>query len=136
MKFIWITAILILVIGLGYAFTQSNIIKQDTGMTVEGFLKKVDNKEKLVFVYFNADWCVPCVKLKPIIEQIEAEEKASVEVLKIDVDKNPKVALHFEINTLPLFMIYKNGKKVWEANMFMQKSDLVSRLHIYMEDKK
>ena len=141
MKIIKLSFVLLLFFGIAYGFTykaQPKLFsrKQDSGMTVEQFLKKTDNKEKIVLVYFNADWCMPCVKLKPIMEQIEAEEKAGVEVLRIDVDKNPLVALHFEINSLPLFMIYKNGKKVWENNMFMQKSDLVQKLHVYMEDKK
>lgn len=111
------------------AFTQIE------GLSVEAFQTKVNNQQKIVLVYFHADWCKPCVKLKPIVEQIEAEEKASVEVLKIDADKNPAVALQFEINTLPLFMIYKNGKKVWEYNAFMQKAELIQKLNLFREQK-
>ena len=109
MKILKIIALLFLFIGVAYAFTHKTV-KQDDGMTVEEYLKKTENKEKIVLVYFKADWCVPCVKLKPTIAQLETEEKEKVELLSIDVDKNPKVALHFEINTLPLFIIYKNVK--------------------------
>ncbi|HWY10189.1 MAG TPA: thioredoxin family protein [Bacteroidia bacterium] len=141
MRVLKISSVLLLFLVMLYAFTNgkpSKIFsnKQDPGMTVETFLQKVNNPQKIVLVYFSADWCVPCIKLKPIIEQIETEENAKVEILKIDVDKNPKVAQYFEINTLPLFMIYKNGKKVWEKNMYMEKSDLVSRIHFYAEEKK
>ena len=130
MKILKIIALLFLFIGVAYAFTHKTV-KQDDGMTVEEYLKKTENKEKIVLVYFKADWCVPCVKLKPTIAQLETEEKEKVELLSIDVDKNPKVALHFEINTLPLFIIYKNGKKVWENNTSLPKTELQKKLNLY-----
>ncbi len=141
MRVLKISSVLLLFLVMLYAFTNGKSSKlfpgkQDSGMTVETFLQKVNNPQKIVLVYFHADWCVPCIKLKPVIEQIESEENAKAEILKLDVDKNPKVAQYFEINTLPLFMIYKNGKKVWEKNMYMEKSDLVSRIHFYSEEKK
>ncbi len=95
------------------------------------FLKKTENKDKIVLAYFKADWCAPCIKLKPIIEQLEAEEKEKVEILIIDTDHNKKISQHFEINTLPLFHIYKNGKKVWENNTALSKADLQKKLALY-----
>src|SRR4051812_14301813 len=85
---------------------------QPTGLSIEEYLKMV-NKEKTVMVYFNADWCVPCIKLKPFIEQLQNERK-EIELIPLDVDDNPKVALYLEINALPLFIVYQKGKKVWE----------------------
>jgi thioredoxin 1 len=110
--------------------------KQDEGLSVSAFQKKINGTDKVVLVYFNADWCIPCVKLKPSIEQIKAEEKDGVMVLDLDVDKNPALGLHFEINTLPLFIIYKNGKKMWENNTALTKADLVNKLGIYKEKVK
>jgi thioredoxin 1 len=104
---------------------------QDSGLSVEEFYKKVNIKDRIVLVYFHADWCVPCIKLKPAIQQITEEEKATVMVLSLDVDKNPAVSTHFEINTLPLFMIFKNGKKVWENNTALSKVELVKKLDLY-----
>ncbi len=106
-------------------------ILQDDGLSLEDFDKRVNNKTKIVLVYFSADWCIPCVKLKPIIEQITKEQIKTVDVLELDADKNPKIATHFEINTLPLFVIYKQGKKVWEYNAFISKEDLTSKLDLY-----
>src|SRR5205823_556972 len=86
---------------------------EQNGMTVESFMQKVNRHDKVVFVYFNADWCVPCIKLKPVIDAVETNTKLYCDVMKLDVDENPLIATHFEINTLPIFMIYKNGKSVW-----------------------
>jgi len=135
MRYIKISLVLILVSSLIYAFTLKSELassnKQDDGMSVEDFLKKTENKEKIVLAYFKADWCAPCVKLKPVMEQLETEEKEKVEILIIDTDANKKIAQHFEINTLPLFHIYKNGKKVWENNTAMGKADIQKKLALY-----
>jgi thioredoxin len=105
--------------------------KQDVGLTVEEYFKKVNIKDTAVFVYFYADWCVPCVKLKPVMGELEKEYTGKIKFLKLDVDDNPAISLHFEINTLPLFFIYKNSKKVWTNNTYMNKQDLSARLDFY-----
>ncbi len=125
--------------GTFYFFAKSSsespinktVPQQDEGLSVEAFTKKVSTKEKIVLVYFHADWCVPCIKLKPIIDQIEKEQSKVVEILELDVDENPKIAIHFEINALPLFMIYKDGKKVWDHNAFLTKDELLGRINLY-----
>lgn len=115
------------------AFTQLKSpdgLRQE-GLSIEEYQRRTSVTGKPVFVYFSADWCVPCIKLKPIIEQIEAEQKDKVVFLKLDVDENPLVSQHLEINTLPLFIIYRNGKKVWENNSFMDKSQLTAKIEQY-----
>jgi thioredoxin 1 len=107
------------------------LLCQDQDLSVDDFNKKINIKDRIVLVYFNADWCVPCVKLKPSIEQITAEQKQGVMVLDLDVDKNPAIATHFEINTLPLFIIYKDGKKMWENNTALSKAEIVRKLDLY-----
>lgn len=132
MKIFKITSFLLLLAAVVFAFTgKKESTKQEDGMTVEEYLKKTENKEKIVFAYFKADWCVPCIKLKSSIEQLQTEEKEKVEILVIDVDENKKVAQHFEINTLPLFIIYKNGKKVWENNTSLPKAEIQKKLNMY-----
>lgn len=107
------------------------LMQEEKGLTLEQYNQKVSYKEKIILVYFNADWCVPCIKLKPVIEQIEAEEKESSRLLKINVDDNPEIATHFEINTLPQFYIYRNGKIVWQYTGILSKKDLSDKLHLY-----
>lgn len=108
-------------------------LKQDNeeGLTVEQFLKKVNKKDTVVLVYFNADWCVPCIKLKPVIADLDKEVSSYAKVMPVDVDDNPLVATHFEINTLPMFMIYKNGKNVWKHTGYLVKADLNAKINLY-----
>ena len=118
-----------LLIGVGNIQGQNKSDIED--LTVEDFFKKVNIRDTSVFVYFYADWCVPCVKLKPVIAELEKEYKGKIKFLKLDVDENPKVSLHFEINTLPFFIIYKNSKQVWNNNTFMSKEKLSAKLNQY-----
>lgn len=105
--------------------------QDEKGMSLEEFNKRVSNKNKIVLVYFYADWCVPCIKLKPEILALENESKEFCEILKIDVDENPIIAQYFEINTLPMFVIYKNGNKTWENIGFLTKMQIKSKLELY-----
>jgi thioredoxin len=125
-------------LGLALAFLISvgvmsfrSVKAQDEGLSVGDYLKKVNKNEKTVLVYFYADWCVPCIKLRPVMTELEKEESDKIEILKLDVDKNPEVSLHLEINTLPLFIMYKNGKQIWSNNSSMSKQDLSSKINFY-----
>ncbi len=121
--------LLALLSGVGNIRGQNESHFQD--LTVEEFFRKVNIKDTCVLVYFYADWCVPCVKLKPIMAELEKEYYGKIKFLQLDVDKNPKVSLSFEINTLPLFTIYKNSKQVWTNNTFMVKEKLSAKLSQY-----
>jgi thioredoxin 1 len=100
-------------------------------MTLENFQKKVANPNKMVLVYFHASWCVPCIRLKPEIASLEVETKEYCEVLKLDADDNGKIAEYFEINTLPFFVLYKNGKKVWENTGYVSKTTLQAKIEAF-----
>lgn len=110
---------------------STKLIDNDYGMTVEEFQKKVALSKKTVLVYFHASWCMPCVKFKPSIDELEKETAEYCEVLKIDTDANPKIAEFFEINSLPMFVIYKEGKKSWENVGLLTKEQVKAKLELY-----
>ena len=126
--------IVILVFIYGYVKTgrknQEEVVWQnDKGMSVDEF--KLKTSGKLVLVYFHADWCVPCIKEKPILDLIESEKKLEFTMLRLDVDDNPSVSTYFEINSLPQFMIYKNGKNVLTHSGFLNKQEIELQIESY-----
>lgn len=136
-KKIIIIILLVLLALLSYSYLSlknsvnpnaEGVRQNERGMNLEEFNKRVSNPQKLVLVYFHADWCVPCKKLKPEIEALEIEKKEVCEILKLDVDDNPLLAEHFEINTLPMFLLYKSGKKLWENHGYQSKQQLQSKI--------
>lgn len=123
---------LILSIGSGiFLYSRSQTPLQDNGMKLEEFNKKIKRNDKLVLVYFYADWCMVCPKLKPIIEQVSAENASIVDVLKLDVDKSTEVRDEFEIDALPVLVLYKDGKNVWTHVGLTDKKTLVGTLEAY-----
>lgn len=82
------------------------------GMSFDDYLKHVKS-DKLVLVDFNAVWCGPCKILKPIVQKVVRKNEAVVQLLDIDVDKNPDVANTMNVKGIPLLLLYKDGKEVW-----------------------
>jgi len=79
-------------------------------LTDENYHETVDNSEGVVIVDFWADWCPPCVKLGPILEEISMEE--NITLYKVDVDECPETAKEFKIASIPMVYIYKDGEVV------------------------
>lgn len=69
---------------------------------------------KLVVVDFFAQWCGPCKKIAPYVEEL-SREFAGVSFLKVDVDELPDVASAEGISAMPTFRFYKDGKKIGEV---------------------
>lgn len=95
------------------------------GMTINEFKDVTNNKDKLVLINFSADWCVVCKKQKPILDQIRCENKDKVEVVIIDMDDNPLIAEYFNVDGLPISLIYKKGEMLWDRMGLQQKNELL-----------
>ena len=100
-------------------------------LSVPEFTLLVNNSTRLVLVHFEADWCALCKKLKPILEEIAIERKDKVKILHINTDDNPKIAKHFEIDGLPIMILYKNGKIIWSMQGFLSKKEILGNLDLY-----
>lgn len=89
--------------------------------------KEIINQDKPVLVDFYATWCGPCKTMGPILENVKKKMGDSSSILKIDVDKNQKLASELNISGVPTLIIYKNGKQIWrqsgvvDANTLQQK---------------
>ena len=63
-----------------------------------------------VLVDFYADWCGPCQMMAPILEQVGAQLKPSLKVVKINTERYPQLASQYEIHALPTLVLFKNGQ--------------------------
>ncbi|EDW41489.1 thioredoxin-2 [Drosophila sechellia] len=63
---------------------------------------------KYVLVEFFATWCGPCAMIGPRLEQLASDYFGRMVVLKIDVDENEDLAVQYEVNSMPTFLIIKN----------------------------
>lgn len=105
--------------------TNQAAAKKDQ-ISIDDF-KKLVNSEKYVLVDFYAEWCGPCKKMKPSLDEISEEYPAHVTVLRIDVDKNPTLAKDMNIEGLPTIHLYKNNALIWEKLGFVSKQEMVAQ---------
>jgi thioredoxin 2 len=63
-----------------------------------------------VFVDFWAEWCGPCRMAAPEVKALAADMKGRVVVLKVDTEANPQLSARFGIQSIPNFVILKNGR--------------------------
>jgi thioredoxin 1 len=60
--------------------------------------------------YFTADWCQPCKKTRPIVEELNREQSTAGFQI-IDVDDNPDLVKTFGIQSVPTFILFENEKE-------------------------
>jgi putative thioredoxin len=72
------------------------------------------SKQVPVVVDFWAEWCGPCRTLGPALEKAVTDRDGEIELAKLDTDKNPQIAMQYEIASIPAVKAFKDGKVVAE----------------------
>ena len=90
-------------------------------------LNEILSNNKIVLIDFSTQWCVPCKKMKPIIEDIQ-RENPNVKVLFIDADANKGLVKKYSINGVPVFIIFTNGEESFRKIGLSTKEELINQL--------
>jgi thioredoxin 1 len=94
-------------------------------VTDASFPSDVLQSDKLVLVDFWAEWCGPCRKVAPVLEEIANEMADRVTVVKLDIDANPETARAYRVMSVPTLTIFKGGQPVQSVAGAKPKAEII-----------
>jgi thioredoxin 1 len=97
-------------------------------VTDDSFEQDVIQSDLPTVVDFWAEWCMPCKRIAPILEDIAAEYDGQLKIAKLDVDSNPISAGTYGVMSIPTLLVFKEGKPVERIVGAMPKERLMDKI--------
>ena len=90
-------------------------------------------KNKVVLIDFFAEWCMPCLTMAPIIEELSEKFEGKIKFGKVNIGDNQELAQKFKISSIPNFVLFKEGKPIEQFVGSMSADNLQERLKKFIE---
>jgi thioredoxin 1 len=94
-----------------------------------GFESKIKN---LAVVDFFAEWCMPCLMMSPIIEEVADKFKGKIDFCKVNIDENSELAEKYNVMSIPTLVVFSKGKEVERIVGAMPQDALEEKLKKYL----
>ena len=98
----------------------------ELNITSLNFENEVLNAYKPVLRDFYADCCGPCKMLAPVLHEIAEENAGTLKVGKINVDEQMELAMRFQVSSIPMLVVFKDGKAVAKSVGYRPKAEIAA----------
>ena len=96
----------------------------ERNITALNFETEVLQSDTPVLLDFYANWCGPCKMLAPVLHEIAEENADTLRVGKINVDEQMELAMRFQVDSIPMLVLFKDGKAVAKTVGYRSKEEL------------
>jgi len=107
--------------------TDNDKVPELTNHEFEEYISK-----GLVLVDFFAEWCMPCLMMSPIIEDLSEKLKGKIKFGKVNVGDNQEIAAKFNISSIPNFVLFKDRKPIDQFIGATSAEDFEEKLKKYL----
>lgn len=97
-------------------------------------INQLKDETGVVLVEFFASWCPHCQRMMPVVADVKALFEGRAPVYQFDIDENQELASEFDVNSIPTFIIFKNGEIVWRTTGELDGSVLSDELEKALKD--
>ncbi|WP_421830303.1 thioredoxin family protein [Larkinella sp.] len=91
-------------------------------------------KPGVLLVDFSAEWCPPCRRLEPIIQELATDFAGAATVATVDVEMHPVVTARYKVRNMPTILVFKDGELVNRQIGFAAKPVLTKMLLKQMQE--
>ncbi|MFV1885099.1 MAG: thioredoxin [Balneola sp.] len=93
------------------------------------------NGDKPVLVDFYTDWCAPCKMMTPILKELKSNMGDSINVIKIDAEKNADAAIKYQVRGVPTLILFHKGRILWQQAGVVQAAQLQKIIETKLRDE-
>lgn len=95
-------------------------------------INQLKEDKGVVLVEFYASWCPHCQRMMPIVDDVRALLEGRANVYQFDIDENQELAQELDVQSIPTFIIYKDGEEMWRASGEMDGNILIDHVQRFI----
>lgn len=94
-------------------------------------LRNLLNETGTVMLEFYASWCPHCKRMAPVVDDLKALFDGRAAIYQFDIDENSDLASTLDVESIPTFIIYRDGDEMWRTSGEIPADSLASKLDSY-----